>query len=173
MRIPRPFLTRFRLRWSLEARAGERILEVGPGIGYYTLHVARWLQPGGTLDVLDVDKTMVDATTRRARQKGIGNIKATQGDAASLPYPTNSFDAAYLVITLGELADQDRAMSELRRVLKPGGRLVIGEFLFDPHMVSLSELLAKAGSAGFSLEKMHGFRFAYFARLRLPRLDSH
>src|SRR3712207_4284708 len=52
--LPRPFLTRSRLRAILSPEPGEGVLEVGPGTGYYSLHAARWLEPGGTLEVLDI-----------------------------------------------------------------------------------------------------------------------
>ncbi|MGH7402621.1 MAG: class I SAM-dependent methyltransferase, partial [Candidatus Rokuibacteriota bacterium] len=49
---PHPFITRKRLREILAPRPGERLLEVGPGTGYYTLPAAGWIVPGGRLDVL-------------------------------------------------------------------------------------------------------------------------
>src|SRR5919106_2077320 len=63
---PHPFITRERLREILDPRPGERILEVGPGTGYYSLPVAEWLEPGGRLDLLDVQQEMLDHTMRRA-----------------------------------------------------------------------------------------------------------
>ena len=53
LELPRPFITRLRLREMLDPKSGERVLEVGAGTGYYSLHVARWLEPGA-LDVLDI-----------------------------------------------------------------------------------------------------------------------
>src|SRR3712207_7515932 len=46
----------------------ETVLEVGPGTGYYTLHVAGWLWPGGTLQILDIQQQMLEHTMRRARE---------------------------------------------------------------------------------------------------------
>ena len=53
-----------------------------------------------------------------------------------MPYADDSFDAAYLVTVLGEIPDQGAALRELRRVVKPGGRIVVGELFGDPHMVT-------------------------------------
>src|SRR5918999_4728833 len=97
---PHPFITRERLRSVLEPVAGERILEVGPGTGYYALPVAGWLAPGGTLDVLDVQLEMLNHTLRRASEHAIDNIVPTRGDAQNMPYEDGSFDAAYLVTVL-------------------------------------------------------------------------
>ncbi|ABG03571.1 Methyltransferase type 11 [Rubrobacter xylanophilus DSM 9941] len=166
--LPRPFLTRGRLRRALSPSPGERLLEVGPGTGYYALHAARWVAPGGTLHVLDLQQQMLDHTTRAAAAENLGNIIPARGDAQSLPYPEGHFDAAYLVATLGEIPDQDRALRELRRVLRPGGRLVVGELLPDPHMVPLATLRARAAAAGLRYEGRLGTRLGYYARFSVP-----
>ena len=164
LELPHPFLTRSRLREILAPRPGERLLEVGPGTGYHALHVARWLEPGGALDILDVQQEMLDHTMRRARELGISNVVPTHGDARELPYPDDTFDAAYLNFVLGEVSDQDAALRELRRVLKPGGRLVVGEAFPDPHMVKVDLLREKAEAAGLRFERRLGRPFGYYAR---------
>ena len=82
---PHPFITRARLREILEPMPGERVLEVGPGTGYYALPVADWLGPEGRLDVFDLQQEMLDHTMRRAGERGLANITPTQGDARRLP----------------------------------------------------------------------------------------
>jgi ubiquinone/menaquinone biosynthesis C-methylase UbiE len=166
LELPRPFVTRSRLGEILSPKPGERVLEVGPGTGYYSLHAARWLEPDGTLEVLDIQQEMLDHTMRRAQALGISNIILTRGDAQMLPYPDGRFDAAYLVATLGEVSDKDRALHELRRVLKPGGRLVVGESQPDPHMVSFDKLQMLADVAGLSYGRRVGGRLGYFASFR-------
>ena len=96
LEMPHPFLTRAGLRRILAPRPGERVLEVGPGTGYYTLNVAQQLAPDGTLDILDLQQQMLDHTMRRAREHDITNIVPTRGDAVALPYPDDTFDAAYM-----------------------------------------------------------------------------
>src|ERR687884_511229 len=59
-----PFLTRERLCQVLAPQAGERILEIGPGTGLFSVPVAQRLSPGGTLDVFDVQQVMLDHTLR-------------------------------------------------------------------------------------------------------------
>ncbi|MEX0786687.1 MAG: methyltransferase domain-containing protein [Dehalococcoidia bacterium] len=164
--VPRPFLRRHTLREILTPAPGERVLEVGPGTGYYSLHVARWIAPGGQLDVLDLQESMLDELMRRATDRGIGNIVATQGDARDLPYPDATFDAAFLVATLGEIPDRDQALRELRRVLEPGGRLIVGEGQPDPHMLASDDLRERAEAIGLRFEMHDGSRFGYFARFR-------
>ena len=164
--LPHPSVTRPRLREVLAPEPGQRVLEIGPGTGYYALHAARWLEPGGTLEILDVQQEMLDHTMRRASALGISNIVPTRGDAQRLPYPDGYFDAAYLVATLGEVPDKGRALAELRRVLKSGGRLVVGEVLLDPHRVSLVELRRLAAAAGLEHELTLEGIFGYYAAFR-------
>jgi ubiquinone/menaquinone biosynthesis C-methylase UbiE len=166
--LPHPSVTRPRLREVLASEPGQRVLEVGPGTGYYALDVARWLEPGGTLEVLDVQQEMLDHTMSRAHALGISNVVPTRGDARRLPYPDGYFDAAYLVATLGEVPDKGRALSELRRVLRRGGRLVVGEVLLDPHRVSLSELRRLAGIAELDHERTFEGTLGYFAAFQVP-----
>lgn len=161
---PRPFLTRSELRGILEPRPGERMLEVGPGKGYYSLDVARRLAPDGSLELLDLQPEMLEHTTAKARAEGVSNITATLADASVLPYPDDVFDGAYLVAVLGEAPEKERAMRELWRVLKPGGRVVVGEAITDPHRVSSERLRALAESAGFRFERSSGGLLGIFHR---------
>lgn len=165
---PHPFITRARLREILEPIPGERVLEVGPGTGYYTLPVADWLGPDGRLDVFDLQPEMLDHTMRRAGERGLANITPTQGDARQLPYDDAAFDAAYLVTVLGEIPDQAAALGELRRVLKPTGRLVVGELFGDPHMVTEGALRQRAEAAGLRFEQRVGGKLGFFARFLAP-----
>lgn len=165
---PHPLVTRARLREVLAPRPGEHVLEVGPGTGYYTLDVAEWVSPGGRVDIFDIQPEMLEHTLTRARERGIANIAATEGDAQSLPYPDETFDGAHLTAVLGEIPDQDAALRELARVLKPGGRLVVGELFGDPHWVSPGRLRRRAEAAGLRFERRSGSPLGYFALLRRP-----
>jgi SAM-dependent methyltransferase len=172
LEVPRPLLTRRALIEILNPNPGERALEVGPGTGYYTLVVAEGVGPTGTVDVLDVRQSFVDHTRSSAARRGLSNVVGTQGDAGSLPFPDGSFDAAYLVGVLGEIPDPKTALRELRRVLKPSGRLVVGEIFFDPDFSRFGWLGKHAGAAGLVFDRRSGPRFAYFARFRLEEAQG-
>jgi ubiquinone/menaquinone biosynthesis C-methylase UbiE len=165
VQAPHPGITRERLGEILEPAAGERILEIGPGTGYYTLDLAGWVGHEGAVDIFDLQQEMLDHTIRRAREKGLWNVNPTRGDAQDLPYDDGSFDAAVLVTVLGEIPDQDAALREIARVLRSGGRLIVGELFGDPHMVTLGSLRSRAESAGLRFAGRVGSRLAYFARL--------
>ena len=163
--LPLPFLTNRRLDALLGARPGERVLEIGPGTGLQALHVAGILGDQGRLDIVDIQDQMLDHVISRARSAGITSIAAAKADACQLPFPSATFDAAYLVTVLGEIPDRAAAIRELRRVLKPTGRLVVGEFL-DRHYVPIVDLLSYGNAAGLELSGRLGPPLAYFARLR-------
>jgi ubiquinone/menaquinone biosynthesis C-methylase UbiE len=162
---PHPIITRKRLLEVLAPVPGERLLELGPGTGYYSLPVARRLD-GGRLFIADIQQQMLDHTMRRAADAGISNVEPALADAQSLPYANGYFDGAFTVTTLGEVPDPDRALSELARVLDPSGRLVVGELFGDPHMVTFGSLRDRASRTGLRVEGRLGGPLGYFALLR-------
>jgi hypothetical protein len=89
---PHPFITRDRLREALGEISGARVLEVGPGTGYYSIPVAEWIGPAVSPEIFDLQREMPDHTLRRAEARGLANVTATQGDARSLPYDDASFE---------------------------------------------------------------------------------
>jgi ubiquinone/menaquinone biosynthesis C-methylase UbiE len=163
--IPLPLLTARRLDSLLQPRASERILEIGPGTGLQSLHVAPQLGADGQLAVVDVQQEMLDHVMTRAARRPIRNIAPHRADAGALPFDDAAFDAAYLVTVLGEIQAPLAALMELRRVLRPTGRLVIGEFA-DRHHVPLATLVRLANDAGLHLVRRTGLPFAYYALFR-------
>jgi SAM-dependent methyltransferase len=161
---PHPLITRERLREVLAPTAGERILEIGPGTGYYTLEMANWVGDG-TIEIFDLQQEFLDHTMRRAAERGTSNVAPTQGDATALPYDDDSMDAVVLTAVLGEIPDQERAMKEIVRVLKHDGRLVVGELAGDPHFTTPGALEERGAEAGLRLVERSGPPFGYFARL--------
>ncbi len=162
--LPLPFLSQRRLERLLRPVPGQRVLEVGPGTGLQALRTAPLLGPRGRLDIVDVQQQMLDHVLRQADAQGLRTIVPTLADASELPFETGVFDSAYLVTTLGEIPDVPAALRELRRVLKPGGRLVVGEF-FDRHQVRPAALARHANAAGLHLRAVYGPPLAYFALL--------
>jgi SAM-dependent methyltransferase len=164
--VPRGNHSPEHLKRILAPQSGERLLEIGPGTGVHAVPVASSLAPDGVLDVLDVQQEMLDDVIRRAHEAGVDNIAARRGDAHKLPYPDGTFDGAYLVGVLGEIPDQGAALRELRRVLKPSGRVVIGEVFFDPDFVLFSSLKRHAERASFAFQWRIGGSLSYLARFR-------
>ncbi len=150
----------------LQPCSGERIFELGPGIGVHTLPLAASLGAAGRLDVLDIQRPMLDHLVRRAAKARVLNIAPVVGDGRRLPYASASFDGAYLIDVLGETPDPPTVLRELRRILRPEGRLVVGEHFMDPDFVSFRSLKERAEAAGFTLERRSGTPLMYLARFR-------
>ena len=165
---PHPIISRDRLRSVLRPRVGERILEVGVGTGYYSLDLAEWVGGAGTIELFDLQREMLDHVAERAGERGLGNLVATQGDATDLPYEDGSMDAVVLTAVLGEIPDREAAVAEISRVLRPGGRLVVGELFGDPHFTTPGQVERLGVAAGLVLEERSGPWIASFTRLRKP-----
>ncbi|MBK5230594.1 MAG: class I SAM-dependent methyltransferase [Thermoleophilia bacterium] len=165
VQVPHPLITRGRLKTVLRPRTGERVLEIGPGTGYYTLDIAKWITGSGTVDIFDIQQEMLDHTMKRALRAGLTNVVPTLGDARALPYGDAEFDAVVLTTVLGEIPDHDVALREIARVLKPGGRLIVGEiFLGDPHWLGPRRLKRDVAAAGLRFVERGGSPLGYFAR---------
>ncbi len=162
---PHPVIGRDRLRGVLRPEPGERLLEIGVGTGYYSLDLAGWAGPEGRLELFDLQQKFLDHVMRAAAERGLANLAPTQGDATALPYEDASMDAVILTAVLGEIPDTAAALREVHRVLKPGGRLVVGELFGDPHFTTLASLKRQAVAAGLVYAEHSGNRLAYFARL--------
>lgn len=100
-------------------RPGDRVLDVCCGTGDLALEAER---RGGRVVGLDFSERML----ARARRKS-GTIEWVQGDALALPFPAESFDAVLVGFGVRNLDDLEAGLRELRRVLRPGGRLAILE----------------------------------------------
>lgn len=99
---------------------GLRILDVGCGPGTITLGLARAVAPGEVLG-LDIDPGSVAVAEATAREQGVNNLRFEIGSAEALPFPDASFDAVFEHTLLEHVPDPLSVLSEMRRVLRPGG----------------------------------------------------
>jgi ubiquinone/menaquinone biosynthesis C-methylase UbiE len=121
-------------------REGERVLEVGCGTGTVTLLAAGKVGPAGEAVGIDPVPEMLG----RARAKDAPRqARFLEGEGTPLPFPDGHFDAVIFFLVLHEMVHQDRiqALREAVRVLKPGGRLLVGE-LARPRSAAGRVLLA-------------------------------
>jgi arsenite methyltransferase len=107
----------------LAPATGERILDVGVGPGLLALDLARLVGETGRLVGLDLAPAMVEMS--QARLNTLPQAEVRIGDATALSFPDDSFDAAVSTQVYEYVADMPRALSELHRVLRPGGRALI------------------------------------------------
>jgi arsenite methyltransferase len=154
---------------ALEPRNGERVIDIGCGPGYLASEIAELVGSDGFVQGVDPSPHMLEIAAKRA----LPHMELTEGDALSLPAEDASFDAAVSTQVYEYVGDMPAALAEVRRVLRPGGRLLVldtdwdsivwrssddsrmervlrawEEHLAHPHLPRvLPELLADAGFA--------------------------
>jgi ubiquinone/menaquinone biosynthesis C-methylase UbiE len=105
--------------------AGERILDVACGTGVATRLAARSVGPEGRVVGIDRSSDMLDVARARARETAAAPIEWREGDAAALPVDDESFDVVLCAFGLMFFPDRATALKEMRRALKPDGRLTL------------------------------------------------
>lgn len=92
---------------------GEKILELGPGPGLFTIDAAKQLEPGDTLIAVDIQKEMINKLEEKLQENKIDNVETIIASAHDLPIPDNSIDRVFLVTVLPEIPDKGKALREL------------------------------------------------------------
>jgi ubiquinone/menaquinone biosynthesis C-methylase UbiE len=109
----------------LDPGPGERVLDVATGTGVAAFMSAKLVGPDGEVVATDISEKMVARAEAYAAAQGITNMRFERTDAEELPYPDASFDAATCVLGLMYPAEPQRAIDQMYRVLKPGGRAAV------------------------------------------------
>jgi SAM-dependent methyltransferase len=144
-------------------RPGERVLELGPGPGAFTLGAAGRTGAEGRLIAVDIQPEMIAQVEQRVREAGLTNVETHVASAHRLPLDDGSVDRAFLVTVLPEIPDPARALAELHRVLRPDGVLSITEEFYDPDYRFLPETICLVEAAGFRLKERFGNLLVYTA----------
>ena len=108
-------------------RPRDRVLEVAVGPGAALVEMARSVAPDVPVVGRDLSEGMLRQAACRAAEAGLANVELVQGDARALPFTDGSFDVVFnaYMLDLIRLADMPTVLGEFRRVLRPGGRLVL------------------------------------------------
>jgi ubiquinone/menaquinone biosynthesis C-methylase UbiE len=104
------------------ATDGASILEVAPGPGYLAILLAQ----RGTYRVvgLDISRTFIDIATAKAKEAGVA-VEFCHGNAADMPFPADTFDIIVCVAAFKNFSEPVKALGEMHRVLRPGGKAFI------------------------------------------------
>ena len=142
--------------------AGMTALDLGCGTGTFTVDMARMVGPDGTIHAIDIQEPLLERTRSRLLEQGLlDRVRLHHAGANALPLPDNSVDVAVVIAMLAEAPDRHGALLELRRVLKPEGRLAVSEEMPDPAYVFSGAIRTWAEDAGFALMAKNGTPFCY------------
>ncbi|MBX2799504.1 MAG: methyltransferase domain-containing protein [Myxococcales bacterium] len=112
---------------SCELRRGASVLDVGCGAGLDLLLAAERVGPEGTAIGVDMTPKMVERARSAVAHAGLGQARVRQGESGQLPAPDDRFDVVLANGFLSLVVDKLAALKEMVRVLKPGGRIALGE----------------------------------------------
>jgi demethylmenaquinone methyltransferase/2-methoxy-6-polyprenyl-1,4-benzoquinol methylase len=141
-------------RFTIEVsgvKAGDRVLDIAGGTGDISRLFSRKVGSNGQLVLTDINAAMLEIGRDRLLDEGLPT-PAVQCDAEKLPFPGEYFDCVCVAFGLRNMTHKERALAEMQRVLKPGGRLLVLEFsqvwkplapLYDAYSFKLLPLMGK------------------------------
>jgi len=108
-------------------KSGDRVLDVAGGTADLSIAFAKRVGPSGQVWLTDINNAMLTHGRDRTLDRGLA-LPVAQCDAEKLPFPDNHFNLVTVAFGLRNMTHKDKALAEMRRVLKPGGRLLVLEF---------------------------------------------
>lgn len=125
----------------------QKVLDLGTGTGQAALAAARIVGKSGKVIGLDIAPGLINKAKEQAAVAGFSWVEFVQGDAEAVDFPDESFDRVLCHLGLMHFPDRDRALAEMRRVLKKGGRTILSVWSTPEKMKVLSIVMAKIKEA--------------------------
>jgi ubiquinone/menaquinone biosynthesis C-methylase UbiE len=146
---------------ALKIPRGASVADVGAGAGYHSIRLARRVGPKGTVYAVDIQPEMIRMLKFNASQARIANIKPVLATQTESHLPPGKIDLVLMVDVYHECSHPDQTLKDLKRALKPGGRLVLVEFRGeDPevpikpeHKMTLKQVRREVEPQGFVFKK--------------------
>ena len=145
---------------TLEVEKGDVICDMGCGNGFYTLELARLTGDEGKVYAVDIQQQMLDLLEERADEAGIDNIVPTLGTVVDPKLPEGELDLIVCVDVYHEMSHPEQMLAEMRRALKPDGRLVLVEFRAEDPKVPIKPLHKMSKEQVTKELTANGFRLA-------------
>jgi ubiquinone/menaquinone biosynthesis C-methylase UbiE len=147
---------------------GMTVLEPGPGVGFFTIDLARLVGPTGKVVAVDVQPAMIEALRRRAEKAGLlGRIdlRHVESDRMGLGDLEAKVGFAMAFAMVHEVPDASQFFAEVAAALRPDGKLLLAEPIMHVNRKAFTQTIAKAEGAGFSVESRPAIRLSHAAVL--------
>lgn len=116
------------LKWITDGDPRKRVLDIACGTGDFSIEIAAYSNPGTSVTGVDLSEGMLQVMRRKVADAGLSDrISAEQGNSENLRFEDDTFDRVTIAFGIRNFEDREKALREILRVLKPGGRLVILE----------------------------------------------
>lgn len=152
---------------ALRLSAGDAVLDIGCGTGDVAAGLAPLVSPGGRVVGIDASETMVREARRRTEGRGL-RVEVQVGDAQNLPFDDGTFDACRAERVLVHVPDAKRALAEMARVTRSGGRIAVVDIDADATLIDGSD---RALTRTIVSTLADSYRNGWIGR-QLPRLFS-
>jgi ubiquinone/menaquinone biosynthesis C-methylase UbiE len=147
---------------ALKIKEGESIADVGAGSGYYTVLLARAVGERGRVYATDIQPEMLELIRRKVARDQLSNVEVILGSEDDPRLPAGALDLVLMVDVYHELARPQAMLRALKRVLRPGGRLVLIEFrkesrdvpIREEHKMSVAEARAELEAEGYKFDNV-------------------
>jgi ubiquinone/menaquinone biosynthesis C-methylase UbiE len=152
---------------ALQLPPGSAVADIGTGSGYFVPYLSQAIGPSGKLYAVDIQQEMLGFVERKVSELGLTNVTTVLSQENDTRLEPGSVDLALLVDVYYELRSPRELMSNIRRILKPSGRLAIIDFDSEKeipgigpprrHRVAEQRLVKEVRSVGFELAEKHSF----------------
>jgi ubiquinone/menaquinone biosynthesis C-methylase UbiE len=150
---------------ALEIKKGSTVADVGAGVGYHAWRLAEIVGPVGKVLAEDIQPEMLRMLTANIKERRLTNVQAILGTEKDPKLPTGQVDLVLMVDVYHEFSDPAAMMQNIRKALKPDGRVVLVEFRKeDPsvpirpeHKMSTLQVRAELEPLGFKFDKVLDF----------------
>jgi ubiquinone/menaquinone biosynthesis C-methylase UbiE len=149
------FLSPKQLIKRMELEVDSKVLEIGPGPGYFSIPVARKLK-NGRLYLADIQQEMLDYAKKRFEKRKLYNVEYYLCDGKTFNFNDNSFDRIYMVTVIGEVENKEEYIKAFYRMLKSNGILSISELAGDPDKMTIIELKSSIEKHNFEVCNIYG-----------------